>query len=284
MPCPACLDHAASTRNRRRSSSLPPPRSRGRRSHSRTLKRHGRTLPSAVRRRRLQAPQKGELIGAMKPTRPRSPSAKRKVVAVAEGSAVGSATSGCAASIRRRVSDADTQWSDRQVRPESSGIHSMKRTSMARRRASSAKATASSSLRSRSRTTLTFTGPRSSRMQCSMQERTSASGVRLRVSLAKRSGSSVSRLTVTRSIPCRRQSATVAASPLAPLVVSANSHPVASRRPRAIEPRSGCRVGSPPVRRIRRMPSEAATLPRRTNSPARSSVDGSANRTSGSMQ
>ena len=72
-------------------SSSAPARSVERRSHSVVLKRHGRTFPSAVRRRRLHAPQKGLLTGAMKPMRPGKPSAKVKVRAVLESSGVAGA-------------------------------------------------------------------------------------------------------------------------------------------------------------------------------------------------
>ena len=65
-------------------------------------------MPSAVIRSRLHAPQKGELIGAMKPTRPGEPSANAKERAVAEGSSPSIATSGWIASIAARVAAAET--------------------------------------------------------------------------------------------------------------------------------------------------------------------------------
>ena len=42
-------------------------------SYSRSLNRHGRSFPSAVRRMRLHSPQKCLLIGLMKPTVPFAP-------------------------------------------------------------------------------------------------------------------------------------------------------------------------------------------------------------------
>ena len=66
-----------SIKNRSMSASLAPFRRSGRRPHSVVLKRHGRTKPSAVSRKRLHAPQNGLLTGAMKPTVPSAPSANR---------------------------------------------------------------------------------------------------------------------------------------------------------------------------------------------------------------
>ena len=74
--CLSSLRHTASRMICSTSASLAPPRSGVRRSVSLSENRHVRSRPSAVRRMRLQSPQKGSLTGLMKPIEPR-PSAKR---------------------------------------------------------------------------------------------------------------------------------------------------------------------------------------------------------------
>ena len=84
------------------SASVAPARSGSRRSVSRIENRQVRSLPSAVRRRRLQSAQNGSETGLMNPISP-PPSANRKTRAVACGSR-GSASSACRVSISARSS------------------------------------------------------------------------------------------------------------------------------------------------------------------------------------
>src|SRR5205823_13122241 len=63
MPWPAAFDHTTWRQRASRSASEPPARSRSRTDHSRVANRQLRRAPSAVRRRRLQVPQKLSEIG-----------------------------------------------------------------------------------------------------------------------------------------------------------------------------------------------------------------------------
>ena len=102
MWCLSSLRQTASRMICSSSASLAPARIGSRRSVSLSEKRQVRSMPSAVRRMRLQSPQNGSLTGEMKPISP-CPSAKRQRRAVPWRSRP-TASSGYAASISRRIS------------------------------------------------------------------------------------------------------------------------------------------------------------------------------------
>src|SRR4051794_21302208 len=228
-------------------SSDAPPRSGSRRSVSCREKRHVRSLPSAVRRTRLQSAQNGSDTGLMKPISP-SPSAKRKTRAVAEGSR-GSSSSGCTALIIWRSSSPVSTESGDHAWSASSGMNSMKRTWNAVERAKSAKRSASSSVKPRIATALTLIGWTSGCAARASRPRSTCGRASRRVISKNLSRCSESIETLTRSTPAST-SAAASRSSRYPLVVTERSFsPSSADSIDTSRGKSRRTSGSPPVKR-----------------------------------
>ena len=163
-------------------------------------------------------------------------------------------------------------------------MYSMKRTSAGARRPNSIRSASSSSLTPRMTTVSIFVPVKPARATEAMPSSTWACVFR-RVSAAKRSGRSVSRLTVTRWRPASFSAAACSASST-PLVVMARSRSpglaASSRISRATSRRSS---GSPPVSRTLSTPSSMKTsISRLISSKCRISSRGSQTYSSSGMQ